>query len=143
MIEHGWIMGLLGGVIIGAASALLLLFNGRIFGVSGIIGGSLKPSQGDTAWRLMLIFGLLLGGLMFRFVDTSVFPATFSRSVAMIAVAGVLVGFGSRLGNGCTSGHGVCGVARLSPRSLFATGVFTIFGMLAVFLINHVMGGGQ
>lgn len=141
MIETEWILGLVGGVIIGASAALLLFFNGRVFGVAGIVGSSFTPVRGDTSWRIMLIMGLLLGGVMFRFVDPSIFPTAFPRSTGMIVLAGLLVGFGSRLGNGCTSGHGVCGVARLSPRSLLATGVFTLSGMLVVLLMNQLLGG--
>ena len=114
--------------MIGAAAALLLLTHGRIAGISGITGSVLQRTQDDRAWRLAFLGGLVAAGLVARIVaPLAIGPSV--RSLPIVAVAGVLVGFGTRLGGGCTSGHGVCGVARCSARSLIAVGVFMITGI--------------
>lgn len=132
---------LLGGALIGLAASILLLCNGRVAGVSGILGGALHPVPGDTLWRLMFLFGLAGAGAVGTLLRPEAFIAGPKRSILIIALAGFLVGYGTRLGNGCTSGHGVCGVSRLSPRSLFATATFITTGALTVFVIKHVFGG--
>jgi uncharacterized membrane protein YedE/YeeE len=131
---------LAGGILIGLSSSLLLVLDGKIAGISGIVGGLLRPAPGDTAWRATFVVGLLLGGLALR----SVQPAVFGESVAplgIVALAGVLVGFGTRLGNGCTSGHGVCGNSRASVRSMVATVTFIVAGAVSVYVARHVLGG--
>jgi uncharacterized membrane protein YedE/YeeE len=128
---------LLGGLLIGIAAAALLLVNGRILGVSGIAGGLLQPRAGDTGWRLAFIAGLLVPPLVLALSGTMEAPK-FAGPLWIIAAAGLLVGFGSRMGSGCTSGHGICGVARLSKRSIVATACFMLTGFLAVYLTRHV-----
>ena len=128
---------LLGGLLIGGSASALLLLNGRILGVSGIVGGLLPPHQGDTAWRLWFVAGLLVPPLILGLSQTMEAPK-FSGGFWGIALAGLLVGFGSRMGSGCTSGHGICGMARLSRRSIVATLCFLLTGFLTVYLTRHV-----
>ena len=133
-----WV-ALLGGVLIGLAAALFVLFNGRIAGISGIIGGLLRPQRGDIGWRLAFVGGLLAAPLLY----TLVLPLPEVRIEAgslKIIVAGLLVGIGTRYGAGCTSGHGVCGLSRLSPRSVVATLVFMAAGFATVFVLRHWLG---
>lgn len=139
-MQQEWIEALVGGGLIGAASVLLLAVNGRIFGVSGIVGGVTTPRPGDTSWRLATIVGLVAGGLALRFLHPSAFDAASARSLELIVAAGLLVGFGTRLGNGCTSGHGICGVSRLSKRSIAATATFLAAGMLTATLVGRLGG---
>lgn len=127
---------LLGGLLIGIAAAALLLLNGRILGVSGIVGGLLQPGSGDTRWRLAFIAGLLVPPLLLGLSRTIEAP-TFAGPLWLTVLAGLLVGFGSRMGSGCTSGHGICGIARLSKRSVAATACFLLTGFLTVFLMRH------
>ena len=132
---------LAGGGLIGLATAVLLLANGRVAGVSGIIGSAMARADSNTAWRLAFVAGIVLGA----FAITRLVPATAAvalpGSVPLLVAAGLLVGFGTRLGGGCTSGHGVCGLARLSPRSLVATAVFFAVAVATVFVARHVVGG--
>jgi hypothetical protein len=133
---------LLGGLVIGAAASLLLLANGRIAGISGIVGGLLRAERDETAWRALFVAGLLAGGLALQLVR----PASIGPSVVgfpLLIVAGLLVGFGTRLGSGCTSGHGVCGVGRLSPRSLVATATFMLAGAVTTYVVRHLLGGAS
>jgi uncharacterized membrane protein YedE/YeeE len=129
-----------GGILLGVAAALYVILHGRILGISGIVSGLLSPKEGDIAWRLSLVLGLLsapfVGSLLFGLQTTTVIDADW---IAIVA-AGVLVGFGANYGSGCTSGHGVCGLSRLSPRSLVATISFMSAGFLVVFVIRHVLG---
>jgi uncharacterized membrane protein YedE/YeeE len=128
-----------GGLLIGLGAALLLLANGRIAGVSGILGGLLRPARGDIGWRLAFVLGLLaapLGWLALQAMP----PAQIDHTPALLAASGLLVGLGTRFGSGCTSGHGVCGIARLSPRSLVATLCFMVAGFATVFVMRHVLG---
>ena len=133
---------LLGGMLIGAAASLLLLANGRIAGISGIVGGLLRAERGETAWRALFVAGLIAGGLVLQIAA----PAAIGPSVVgspLLVVAGLLVGFGTQLGSGCTSGHGVCGIGRLSPRSLVATATFMLAGAAMTFVVRHLLGGGS
>lgn len=131
---------LLGGVILGIAAALFVLLHGRILGISGIVSGLLSPKNGDTNWRLILLLGILSApfwaALLFGISTVSVIDADWLA----IIVAGLLVGFGASYGSGCTSGHGICGLSRLSPRSLVATVTFMGAGFFMVFVIRHVLG---
>ena len=131
-------MAALGGAMIGAAAVLFALSTGRIAGISGIVGGLLRPYRGDVAWRLAFVGGLLAAGLVWRALDRFP-PVAVDISTGTLVVAGLLVGVGTRLGSGCTSGHGVCGLSRLSPRSLAATLAFMATGFATVFVIRHVL----
>ncbi|AOY00148.1 YeeE/YedE family protein [Jeongeupia sp. USM3] len=131
---------LIGGALIGLAASLLALSNGRIAGISGIVGGLLAPQRGETAWRLAFVGGLLAAPWLFRLV-AALPRLQFDSSWGVLIVAGLLVGFGTRLGSGCTSGHGVCGLSRLSPRSLAATLAFMAAGFATVFVVRHLIGG--
>jgi uncharacterized membrane protein YfcA len=137
------IPSLIGGVLIGLSAALLLLFNGRVAGISGIFGGLLIRRAGDVAWRASFVAGLLAGGFLMTLIMPSAFPSAPLRSAPVIALAGLLVGFGTRLGNGCTSGHGVCGISRFSVRSMVATVVFMTTGVASVFVFNHLLGAAR
>ncbi|PJZ70869.1 YeeE/YedE family protein [Leptospira perolatii] len=131
-----WTMGLIGGVVIGIAVSLMLLWNGRVTGVSSIVYGVLNPVKGDTAWRWYFLIGLLLGGLSLQATAPNLLSAELQIKTWIGAFAGLLVGFGAILGGGCTSGHGVCGVSRFSLRSILATIVFMVAGMAAVVLLR-------
>lgn len=133
-----WIMGILGGTLIGIAVSLMLLWNGRVTGVSGIVYGVLVPVKGDTAWRWYFIVGLLLGGLSLRIFAPNLLAVELQTKSWVGALAGILVGFGAMLGGGCTSGHGVCGVSRFSIRSIVATIIFMSAGMMAVFFLRKM-----
>ena len=130
---------LAGGILIGLATALLLVANGRVAGISGILGGLLRPASGDIAWRLCFVLGLFLAPIAWLTMRAMP-PAQIDHSPAMLAIGGLLVGIGTRFGSGCTSGHGVCGIARLSPRSLLATACFMAAGFVTVFVVRHVVG---
>jgi uncharacterized membrane protein YedE/YeeE len=129
-----------GGVLIGLATLLLALFDGRVAGISGIIGGGLWAPWDDLGWRLAFLAGLVLAPLTYRWAVGAIEPITVAGSPSILVLGGLLVGFGTRLGNGCTSGHGVCGIARLSRRSLAATAVFMLTAAATV-LLRHVIGG--
>ncbi len=130
---------LAGGVLIGVAVAMFLLLNGRIAGISGIVGGLLKPARGDVGWRVAFIAGLLLAPAIYTLV--ALLPQLqIDASYGVLVLAGLLVGVGTRCGGGCTSGHGVCGLSRLSPRSLVATLVFMGAGFATVFVARHLFG---
>ena len=128
---------LAGGMLIGLAAALLILFNGRIAGISGILGGLLRPRRGDLGWRIAFLAGLVATPLLYRLWQALPVVRIDAGTPALI-VAGLLVGVGVRYGAGCTSGHGVCGLSRLSPRSLAATCAFMAAGFLTVYLLRHV-----
>jgi uncharacterized protein len=131
----------IGGALIGLAAVLLMLFNGRIAGVSGITDGLFNPRTADRAWRAAFVVGLIAAPLAAALVGHAIPMPQMPVNYGLIAVAGLLVGFGTRLGNGCTSGHGICGIARLSPRSITATMVFMIAAIIVVALMRHVIGG--
>jgi uncharacterized protein len=132
------VSGLIGGLLIGLAVALMLLLNGRIAGVSGIVSGLVTPKAGDTGWRAAFVLGLPLGAFAYILVAGGPAPVDVLASPPAILVGGLLVGFGTRLGSGCTSGHGLCGLALLSWRSVVATAVFFGVAMVTVFLTGHV-----
>ena len=135
------VVALAGGVLIGLSAVLLMLANGRIAGISGIVGGLFGGGCGEIRWRITFVVGLIAGTFAAMLCGAPLPTIQIDASVSMVLVAGLLVGFGSRLGNGCTSGHGVCGLARLSPRSLAATLTFMTVGAAVVFVARHVLGG--
>jgi uncharacterized membrane protein YedE/YeeE len=130
----------IGGALIGLAAVLLMLFNGRIAGVSGITDGLINPRTDDRLWRVAFVAGLIAAPLAAAVLGYAVPMPQMPANYAVIIVAGLLVGFGTRLGNGCTSGHGICGIARLSPRSIVATLVFMAAAIVVVALMRHVIG---
>ena len=130
--------GLAGGVLIGLSAVLLLLANGRIAGISGIVGGLLMRVPGDASWRFMFVIGLWLGAAIYWLATGELFAVQMRASVPVLIGAGLLVGAGTRLAGGCTSGHGVCGIARLSMRSITATAIFMATAMLTTYLTRHV-----
>lgn len=130
---------LAGGLLIGLAATLFINLNGRIMGASSIVGG-LFPPRGDAGLRLSLIAGLLAAPLLLSFAGRASAPV-FSTGTLTLVIAGLLVGFGTRLGGGCTSGHGICGIARLSLRSIVATAIFMLAGIATVFVVRHVLAG--
>ena len=132
--------GLLGGVLIGLSVSALLWLNGRIAGISGIVGGLLAGVSKDTLWRLLFVLGMLAGALVWSLVNGWPIHVDVQSNWLLLIAAGFLVGFGTRLGSGCTSGHGIAGLARLSKRSLTATAVFMGFGILTVFVMRHLIG---
>ncbi|MBN8904983.1 MAG: YeeE/YedE family protein [Rhodospirillales bacterium 69-11] len=132
---------LFGGVLIGLSVVLLLLTNGRIAGISGVLGGLLVSKVRDAGWRLAFILGLIAAPLLYAALAGGVPPIAVTSSTGLLIAGGLLVGFGARLGSGCTSGHGVAGIARLSPRSIAATAVFLTAGMATVFVVRRVIGG--
>lgn len=137
-MELSWINAIWGGLIIGASAAAFLLLEGRVLGVSGITGRISEFTKGDTVWRVVFVVGAVLGG----FIASNIWPENFSNLISesnylRLAAAGVLVGFGTKMGNGCTSGHGVCGIGRLSPRGIVATLTFMAFGVLTVFILGR------
>ena len=131
---------LTGGILLGIASAAFILLNGRVLGISGIVGGLLAPRRGDIGWRLSFLLGLLLAPTALTLWAPGLIraPRSDAGTLTLIA-AGLLVGFGTRYGSGCTSGHGVCGLSRLAPRSLVATLAFMAAGFATVFVIRHVI----
>jgi uncharacterized protein len=131
-------MSLLGGVLIGISSALFILANGRIAGISGILGGLLSRNPGDIVWRIAFVLGLVAAPAAI-FALTGPITATIEANTEVLVIAGLLVGIGTRYGAGCTSGHGVCGLSRLSPRSLVATLAFMGAGMAIVFVMRHLL----
>jgi uncharacterized membrane protein YedE/YeeE len=140
-VEFTPFSGALGGVMIGAAASLLLLATGRIAGISGILGAALRPGCPDRGWRLLFLIGLPLGALLASALTQRLSPPQMASTAPVLALAGLLVGFGTQLGSGCTSGHGVCGMARRSRRSLVATLTFMLTGAATVFVVRHLLGG--
>lgn len=128
-----------GGLLIGVATALFLLFNGRIAGISGIVGGLLRPARGDIAWRLVFIFGLVVSPVLYGLWQPLP-EIQIEASSTMLIAAGLLVGLGTRYGSGCTSGHGISGLSRRSPRSVVATAAFMGAGFATVYAVRHLIG---
>ncbi len=134
------LLALAGGALIGAASGLLLLVNGRIAGISGIAGTLIGGLDRDSAWRALFILGLLAGPVLYMALAGHWPEVQLDASWPMLVVGGLLVGFGTRLGSGCTSGHGICGISRLSPCSVAATALFMLAGFATVFVARHLIG---
>jgi len=132
------INGLIGGGLIGLAASIILLINGKIFGISGILSGALQPASPDFCWRLASLLGIIVGG----FLLTMIYPAAFENEMVvnpmMAGVAGIIVGFGTKIGRGCTSGHGICGVSRFSTRSITATCTFIVTGAITVYIFGMI-----
>jgi uncharacterized membrane protein YedE/YeeE len=130
-----------GGIILGVASALFILMNGRVLGISGILGGLLPPKAGDTFWRLAFLAGMFASPWIFNLLAPTEFITTpqIDADLVMLVIAGLLVGIGTRYGSGCTSGHGVCGLSRMSTRSLVATLSFMAAGFLTVYVVRHLI----
>jgi uncharacterized protein len=133
------VSGLIGGLLIGLSTVLLILFNGRIAGISGIVGGLLARKGSEIGWRAVFVVGLLLGAFVYMLATGVALPVNVQASMPVMVIAGLLVGFGTRLGSGCTSGHGICGIARFSRRSIVATLVFFVTAIITVFLAQHVL----
>ncbi|MEE1657835.1 YeeE/YedE family protein [Microvirga sp. CF3062] len=131
---------LIGGLLIGVSAALLLVLNGRIAGISGILAGLLQPASGETGWRMAFLAGTLAAPFAYLAFGGALPAVAIEASLPVVVVAGLIVGFGTRLGGGCTSGHGVCGVSRVSPRSVVATLVFLTTAIATVFIARHVIG---
>lgn len=131
---------LAGGILLGLASALFILVNGRILGISGILGGLLLPKGADAGWRVAFLLGMLAAPVTLAWIAPAdlITAPTIDAGYAAVVIAGLLVGYGTRLGSGCTSGHGVCGLSRLSPRSLLATGSFMAAGFAIVYVMRHL-----
>ncbi|MGR5094410.1 YeeE/YedE family protein [Vibrio maritimus] len=129
---------LLGGMLLGVSATLLLLFNGKIAGISGIVGRIYKAKTGDTSWRVLFVLGMVLGGVLSA-KWLGIEPAEMVVSTPLVIVSGLLVGIGTKLGNGCTSGHGICGMGRLSKRSIAATMTFMGVAMVTTFVMLHVL----
>jgi uncharacterized protein len=134
---------LIGGALIGLSASLLLFSHGKVAGISGLVGGLLRRGTTDRGFRLSFLAGLLAAGIVVRLVFPAAFESRWTATLPLALAAGVLVGFGTQLGSGCTSGHGVCGISRLSLRSLIATGTFMLTGFATVFVIRHLLGGAQ
>lgn len=130
---------LFGGVLLGISATILLLMNGKIAGISGILTGLMTPKSRDLAWRLLFVVGMISGGVFGVMAFDKQMPAQFDTHVWWLAAAGLLVGVGTRLGNGCTSGHGICGIGRLSKRSIVATSVFMVVAAMTVFVRLHLI----
>ncbi|MBS0425103.1 MAG: YeeE/YedE family protein [Proteobacteria bacterium] len=130
---------LAGGMVIGIATAILLLLAGRIAGISGIVGGLFKLHRGDMGWRIAFVSGLIMAPLIWQ-LFSELPPIQIDTSYGLLALAGLTVGIGTRYGSGCTSGHGVCGLSRMSPRSIVATLIFITTGVATVYVIRHLLG---
>ncbi|MCE2878127.1 MAG: YeeE/YedE family protein [Comamonadaceae bacterium] len=132
---------LAGGILLGLASAMFILVNGRILGISGILGGLMSPKRGDTGWRIAFMLGMLAAPFSLSlFAPAGLISAPrIDAGYALVVLAGLLVGYGTRMGSGCTSGHGVCGLSRLSPRSLVATAAFMAAGFAIVYVARHLI----
>ena len=133
------VSAVIGGLLIGLSTVLLILFNGRIAGISGIVGGVLTRKASEIGWRAVFVVGLLIGAFVYMLATGLALPVNIQASPPVTVIAGLLVGFGTRLGSGCTSGHGVSGIARFSKRSIVATLVFFITAIITVFLTHHVL----
>lgn len=134
------VSSLIGGVLIGLSAVLLMAFNGRIVGISGILIGAMSPSRKDKAWRWWFLIGLLAGSGIYLWSVPLAFTPRIDFPMVFLILSGFMVGLGTRTGSGCTSGHGVCGLARLSKRSLVATLCFLLSGMLTIYFVRHILG---
>jgi len=138
---HPYLLSVLGGVLIGVAAVLLMAALGRIAGISGIAGSLIRRGVGDRGWRIAFVAGLVIAPWLLWLVRGDSGIGAPQTGLPWMLLAGLLVGFGTGIGSGCTSGHGVCGIARLSPRSLLATAVFMAFGIATVYVVRHLPGG--
>ncbi len=141
MAEFSFINAILGGSLFGLTAGLLFWLNGRIAGFSGILGELLLPRHKEWIWRLMFVTGAILGGIVLQTLKPEVFAIQVDRSLPIFILAGLLIGFGARMEQGCTSGHGICGVGRVSRRSILALFTFAATGSVVVFIINKGLGG--
>jgi uncharacterized membrane protein YedE/YeeE len=134
----------IGGALIGLSAAFLLLVKGRVAGISGIFGGIVYPEKGDVSWRILFIAGLVIGGFLYQWLGAGAGVDHIEAVVSTpwLIVAGLLVGIGTTIGTGCTSGHGICGLARRSPRSLVATVTFMATAFVTVYIVRHLVSGG-
>jgi len=130
---------MLGGALIGLSVTILLLFNGRMAGISGIMNGLFNSPRDEVIWRFTFLCGLIIGAFIFQLISPDFFVPRQGFPLWLVAIGGFLVGIGTRLGNGCTSGHGICGIANMSKRSIFSTLTFMTAGMLTVYLIKHLL----
>ena len=133
------VSALIGGAFIGLSAVIMLAGNGRIAGISGILGGAISSRGDERRWRILFLAGLLLATLLYQIVSSSPITIEAQASPELLVIAGLLVGFGTRLGSGCTSGHGICGIARFSKRSFAATATFMLFGFITVYVTRHLM----
>lgn len=140
--DHSFTLALIGGIVIGISVTMMLLFKGRVTGISSIIYGIMAPMEKEWYWRVSFVAGLIAGGFLLKVFYPSTFVIETDRQSVHLIIAGLLVGYGTLLGNGCTSGHGVCGISRLSVRSITATLVFILFGILATYLMRIIIVGG-
>ncbi|KQZ79351.1 hypothetical protein ASD55_01140 [Rhodanobacter sp. Root561] len=138
---HPYLLSVLGGVLIGVAAVLLMAALGRIAGISGIAGSLIRRGVGDRGWRIAFVAGLVIAPWLLWLIRGDSGIGAPQTGLPWMLLAGLLVGFGTGIGSGCTSGHGVCGIARLSPRSLLATAVFMVFGIATVYVVRHLPGG--
>ncbi len=137
MFEVPW-MSLIGGMLVGISALLLMLFTGKTAGISGIINGTIARKQQDRVWRIVFLIAMAAGGIIASRIFGGLIPQQYDASLLVVIVSALLVGAGTRIGNGCTSGHGICGIGRLSVRSIMATSVFMATAMLTVFAISSV-----
>ena len=138
---HPFVLALIGGGLVGLAAVMLMGLKGRIAGVSGILSGAFTDSSGERLWRVLFVLGIALGGAIPALISNSFIPPKPDTSTLLIIIGGLAVGIGTGLGSGCTSGHGICGISRLSLRSIVATCTFMAAGFICVFLLKHVFGG--
>lgn len=131
---------LIGGILIGISVSVLLYFNGRIAGISGILSGTVFAERGEWQWRLLFLIGMIAGAIAYQYWTSDVVDTRTGFPLPLLIVGGLLVGFGTRMGSGCTSGHGICGIARISQRSMIATCIFILCGGLSVFIVRHIAG---
>ena len=137
-MQMDWVNALIGGVLIGISVSFMLLWTGRVVGISGIVSGVISHTTVETSWRVYFLSGLVLGGFVLRLLKPESFLTTLESGVLTVVIAGLLVGFGTVLGSGCTSGHGVCGISRMSVRSMMATIVFIVAGILSVVVFQKM-----
>jgi uncharacterized membrane protein YedE/YeeE len=133
------VSALIGGAFIGLSAVIMLAGNGRIAGISGILGGAISSRGDERRWRILFLAGLLIATLLYQFASSSPITIETQTSPELLVIAGLLVGFGTRLGSGCTSGHGICGIARFSKRSFAATLTFMLFGFITVYVTRHLL----
>ena len=138
---HPFVLALIGGGLVGLAAVMMMGLKGRIAGVSGILSGTFSDSDNDRLWRILFIVGIAIGGAIPALLSDNFIPPAPDTSTLLVIIGGLAVGVGTGLGSGCTSGHGICGISRLSPRSMVATGTFMAAGFICVYLLKHVFGG--